>query len=119
MRGWLESELLAALAGLGPSERLELLGLLEQRERVEVEQALDTRKPISEYAEEALHVTAQQSEEPAAYLAAHARYEARCDEHFERLVQERPLADDATVQEFLTWFMDLVQEAERLVEADG
>jgi hypothetical protein len=43
-----ESELAAALAGLSPAERVELLDLLEERERIESEKPIDNRYTIEQ-----------------------------------------------------------------------
>ena len=44
-----ENQLTQALAGLNPTERLELLALLEMQERIDAEAPEDSRNPLSDY----------------------------------------------------------------------
>jgi hypothetical protein len=114
-----ETELAAALGGLGPAERAELLRLLEMREQAEAALPADMRRPISDFADEALREAAERSGDPDEYLAIHAAHRERRDAHFAQLLARRrpSLPDD--LDAYLSLWESLSPEAGELAAAEG
>ena len=97
-------QLTRALAGLNPTERIELLTLLESRERQEAERPEDTRPLLSSYLEPLTET-------------ARAHYE-RLEVHLQRLQSERPPPDES-IRSYLHNHWALWDEAAKLADADG
>jgi hypothetical protein len=112
-----ETELSAALAGLNPAERLELLRLLEVRAAAEADQVPDERKPLSTLAEEALQEAAARSGDPAAFLEAHRQHAERRELHLPRLLPA--LSETADIKAYLAEFWQAWVRAGELAAADG
>lgn len=113
-----EAELAAALTGLGPAERVELLSLLEARAALEAEQPEDTRQPIDQYAERARQQAAAKSGDPEHWLAADAVHQTAAEQHRVRLWAERgPVTDD--IAAYMEAFCEVHNEAASLATAEG
>jgi hypothetical protein len=110
-------QLTAALAGLNSAERIELLGLLEARERNEAERPVDTRPPLSSlFHEFAPGTAAQKSGDPDEYLRKHKAHEERRAVHATRLERQRPSPDD---HPSLSELFAVFRAAGEAAEADG
>ena len=97
-----ESQLAQALAGLSPTERFELLSLLEARERIEAETPEDTRRPLEDFLAE---------------FGPPTPYDARRDARFDRLLAERQ-APDADIGACFAWIDGILTEADEAATAE-
>jgi hypothetical protein len=112
-----EAQLAQSLAGLNPTERFELLALLEASAAREAERPIDSRPPLSSlFLEFAAATAAQQSGDPDEYLRKHAAHEARRAFHIARLERQRPASEvRPTLAELYAEFTAAGEAA----EADG
>jgi hypothetical protein len=82
-----------ALRGLTPSERLELLELLEARERNKPEPVVDNRLSIADLFGAVVDEAAQKSGDRVAYIEADRVHQAAIRRHTARLAKDRPHSD--------------------------
>jgi hypothetical protein len=105
-------QLRVALSGLTLAEKTELLGLLEQRERLEAEAPPDTRPSIEETFGTLRDECAARSSNPAAYVEADDAHEAAVRRHSARLARERPRsAEPPTLAALWDEFQEVIELA--------
>jgi hypothetical protein len=113
-----ESELAAALTGLSPVERIELLSLLEAREALEAEQPTDERPPLEHYLDQARQAAAAKSDDPAAWHVANEAHAESRSVHYRRLMDERgQMTED--INAYMAASIAAWHEADDLAIADG
>jgi hypothetical protein len=106
-----EQQLTAALSGLNPTERAELLQLLEIRAREEAEQPRDDRPSIELLFSAAVDEAAEASGDPQGYRTASASHRSAVKQHTERLLKVRPMPDGAGLAELQRLYVEAVEAA--------
>ena len=110
-------QLTRALNGLNPSEKRELLQLLEERDRAEAERPIDDSPSFDELFRDTTAEEAAASADPEGFLNAHAAHMECYERHAARLEAERPEPSDLI--ESMEWFRGICEEASARATADG
>jgi hypothetical protein len=116
---WSQPDITAALTGLTPEEKQELLALLEARAQQEARSQIDdNRPPIGQMLEAVIRQEAAKCDDPAAYLAAHAAHDACHEKHYAELMRDHDLAD-ADIGEWAAVSAAAWNKASELATAKG